>query len=204
MFQAEGGIRLFSQSSTDVLAWGMGMARGGIGLEWLVVRAKNNPVNNQDYAGVTSFMNWPYGQNTLDQYTARVINYYADSVYYGGNFVNRSFPKNITITVRDTLGAPMAGVSVKLYGIRWKTFAVDTPAILNNRTDSNGVFIISKNPFNPDNTALARYLNLLVTASNGNEVAYTWLPVTDMVHTWLADPQGVCQVLVQFKGDRNK
>jgi hypothetical protein len=204
MFQADTGIGLFSQHNTDALAWEMGLARGGIGFEGFVVKAKTNPVNRQDYVGVTSFMNPPYNQNSLDRYTATVVNYYADSVYYGSNFVNRSFPKNITIAVCDTMGSPLANVPVKLYGIQRQTYTVDTPEVLSGQTDSNGKFVIYQNPFNPNNAYLARYRNFLVTASNDRDVAYTWFPVTDMVNAWLADPQGVCKVLVQFKGDRNK
>ena len=165
------GLGLFSQFSIDALAWALGMARGVVGLEWLVVKAQNNPVNNQDYAGIKSFMNWPYGENTLDEYTATVVNYYAGSVYYGPNLVNWAFPKNITITIRDTLGVPLPYVEVNLYGIGWKTFTVDTPAVRTGLTDSNGEFVISSNPFNPNNALKAPFLNFLVTADSGNETA---------------------------------
>lgn len=202
--QVDRGPGLFSQFSIDALAWALGMARGGLGLEWLVVKAKNNPVNNQDYAGITSFMNWPYGQNTLDWYTADVTNYYADSVYYGNNLVNRVFPKNITITVRDTLGTALPGIAVKLYGIGWKNFKVDTPAVITGTTDSNGELVISQNPFNPDSQPKAKFLNFLVASAIGNETAYTWLPITDVINTWLNDPGKSFQIQIQFKGKRNK
>ncbi len=199
--QVDRGQGLFSQFSVDALAWSIGMARGVVGLEWLVVRGENNPVNSQDYAGIKSFMNWPYGENTLDEYTKTIVNYYADSVFYGPNLVNWAFPENITITVRDSLGLPMSYVPVSLYGVGRKTFAVDTPAVIEEFTDGNGTLILSSNPFNPDNDHKADYLNFLVTSYDRNETAYTWLPVTDVVSCWLSDPDGVCRVTVQFKGD---
>ncbi len=200
ILQVDRGPGLFSQFSVDALAWCLGMARGVVGLEWLVVRAQNNPVNGQDYLGIASFMNWPYGENTLDVYSIDIINDYGDSVFYGPNLVNWAFPENITITVRDLTSSPVSNTAISLYGVGWKTFSVDTPAVITGISNSNGEFVMTTNPYNPDDTGSAEYLNFLITAVQNNDTAYTWMPVTDIVIAWLHDPESTCRVPVQFKG----
>ncbi len=189
---------MFGQYSIDILSWHFGRARGCIGLEWVTVKAAQNPVNKQAYTGVKSIMNWPYGESAWDEYSINVINYYAEKVYYGPNLIESIYPASCGVVVRSGLGEPVANATVNLYGIAKRTFTVDTPAVVTGVTDASGEFVLTGNPYNPDAAGPLEYLNFLITAVNDNDTAYNWMSVNEIGNVWFANPDSAYRLLVHF------
>jgi hypothetical protein len=189
---------LFGTSSLDALAWGFGMSRGCWDLDGLLVKAEYNPVNHQAYDGVESIMNYPYGEDKWDQFSINAVNYYADRIYNGPHILNSAFPASIGVIVKDEKGSPVENADIQFYGIGWATLTVDTPSVYTGTTDSNGEFVFSLNPYDPDNTWPLNYSNFLVSAIDSSDTAYTWMPVTEVANKWFEDVNGDYRVVVHF------
>ncbi len=189
---------LFGNSSLDALVWNFGMSRGCWDLDGLIVKAENNPVNHQGYDGVESIMNYPYGEDKWDEFSVNAVNYYADKVYTGPHILNSAFPASIGVVVKDENGSPVDSAEIKLYGIGWSTFTVDTPAVYTGITNSNGEYVFPVNPFEPDGVWPLNYSNFLVSAVDSGNAAYAWMPVTEVANKWFEDANGDYRIVVHF------
>ena len=189
---------LFGNSSLDALTWNFGMSRGCWDLDGLLVKADKNPVNQQAYDGVTSIMNYPYGEDTWDAFSINVINYYANQVYYGPHILNSAFPASIGVVVMDETGNLVDSAEVQFYGVGWASLTVSTPAAYAGMTGNNGEYVFTVNPFDPDTTWPLEYANFLVSAATESDTAYAWMPITDVANAWFENSQGSYRVMVHF------
>ncbi len=190
---------LFDQSSIDVAAWEFGRARGCTPLSWLEVKKEKNLINNEAYrVPIQSIMNWPYGVNSWDPLNINFINYYADSLYTTPKIVNRAFPSSMGIMVTSAIGEPLANVPLTLYGVKLKSKSVDQTPALTGKTDSTGVFMYTKNPYNPESKNYLKYYNLLVQAIHEKDTLYTWQPVYNAINTWFTNPDTAYITQIHF------
>ncbi len=189
---------LFGKSSLDLLTWELGRTRECWGLNWLKFKADKNPVNNQGYYGMESIMNYPYGENKWDEFSINVVNYYADKINSASHILNSAFPASIGVVVKDEMGSILNNVKVHLYGIGWSEPVVDTPAVYSGITDSNGEYIFSLNPYDPDNAWPLEYANFLVSAINSNDTTYAWMPITEVANKWFEDANSDYRLIIHF------
>lgn len=198
VWDVDDGGGLFGQLSLDVLAWLFGMARGCLPLSWMTVDDEDNMINQQEFTGITSIMNYPYGVDEWDEYNIYAVNYEADKIWDGQNVIHQAFPASMGIVARSALGVPLSGATIDLYGIEWHAGSVDGPPVLSGTTDDNGEFVFPENPFKPDTCDGAIYGNMLVSAVYENDTAYTWLPINEVGIAYFKDPMSDFRMTVNF------
>ncbi|MBN2037273.1 MAG: hypothetical protein JW768_11070, partial [Chitinispirillaceae bacterium] len=182
----------------DALTWMFGESRGCYSLECFTVKTENNPVNNQAYTGVKSIMNYPYNETTWDPYSIRAVDFYAHRVYMPPNVIHGAVADTVQIAVSGVWGEPVAYCSLAVYGVRYRTYVVDTPAVFYGTTDKNGLFTFTGNPYNPDNKASLTYFNFLVKAWKEDQTAYGWMPIHEIAQAWLDNEGKTYKQLIHF------
>lgn len=194
---ATGGV--FGPYGADSLVHELGHARGAIDMYGLNVAGVNNPVNRQDYTPAGGFMTYPYGASQWDDYSKRIINASADSVYNDDHVVTESLPD--TFQVRATKnGVPVNGAMVELFPVEWYTASVKPTPHQTGTTGADGSWTLPSNPFHPNPFDYWKmdYPISLVKVTSGAAVGYGWLALPDAGSWFFTHPGEAYQLNVNL------
>jgi hypothetical protein len=193
-------INLFGKTSVEDLAWEFGLTRGCQKLAYQNVNAGDNPVNGQQYRTKSCFMNNNHLSRVWDYYSITIINHTADRVFakYENAIAAEFLPATAGAMVTLASGNPAQGAEVKLYGVRWGTYSVDSTPVISGLTGSDGKFVFPVNPFTLDTSAAMMYTNFVVQAISALETAHAWMPVSEAGGAYFANPDTVYMVNLKF------
>ncbi len=188
---------LFSSNRTDALVWFFGLARGCVGLSWMNVYDGYNPINGQDYLGVKSIMNIPYGETIWDDCSINIINYYGSQHYEGLVRDTRFVPDSIIVNSIDgQSGTPLIGAEISVYQVNIRSWAVESTSTVSGITDGSGELLLSLNPYDADDDGVMAALNCLVTSIYNGDTSYCWMPYNDAANSWMEDNNKPYKVIV--------
>jgi len=189
-------IDLFGRTSVEDLAWEFALTRGCQKLSYQDVDYDKNPVNGQQYRTKSCFMNNNHSSRVWDYYSINIINRHTDRVFtqYETVIAAKFLPTTIGAVVKSGSGSAVSGAGVKLYGVKWGTYRVDSLPVITGLTGADGSFDFPANPFTLDTSAAMLYSNFVVQATAAQDTAYTWMPVSEAGSAWFANPDTVYMV----------
>jgi hypothetical protein len=207
------GEDLFSDDAMKHLIRALNYSRGCIPLQWLQVNAANNNINNQEYLGPESIMNYPVNQIVWDTFSVNTINSFKNEFVVYPSIVHYTFPATLGITAVTNAGVPIPDAAISLFGVGWNKKAVEDTSLVTGTTDVNGEFIFTENPFkigyDPDSPynddysspqdSVVVHPNFLIMAVNGADTAFTWLPVTEVNNAAFTNPGDNYKKEIMFK-----
>ncbi len=184
--------------SMENLAWEFGLARGGIILQHLDVSANKNPINGESFTTGPGFMYKCHESRIWDWYSIHLINSYTDEVFSENVLLPQAIPSSLGVITRSNTGMPVAGAVVNCYGVKWNSWAVNDTSVLAGTTDTNGEFLFPGNPFSATFKDTVIYTNFLIQAVNGQDTAFTWLPLNAVGSAWFVNPDTTFREQIQF------
>ncbi len=184
--------------SMENLAWEFGLARGAIILQHLDVLAGNNPINGESYTTDPGFMYKCHESRIWDRYSIHLINYYTDEVFSENVLLPQAIPASLGVIARSATGTPLSGSVIHCYPVRWDSWAVTDTAILTGTTDADGVFQFPGNPYSATGKDTVIYTNFLIQAVNGQDTAYSWMPLNKVGEAWFANQDTLYRVGMDF------
>ncbi|GAB2545783.1 hypothetical protein GCM10027085_41770 [Spirosoma aerophilum] len=192
----------FARTATDGLTHEFGHARGAIDIYALRVEGKNNPISQETFEPVSSIMNYPYGNITWDEHTTSLLNATAGQPIEGERYITDAFPDTIGIRVVNTQGRPLKNADLTVYPVDWFSYAVTNSPILTARTNEQGSYLFSSNPFQPARNGYPwhiRYCNFLVKAVINSVTVYTWMPLYEVQNAFFRQgARGAYQAKIVF------
>jgi hypothetical protein len=177
----------FGEQGQNLLNWLFGLIRGSKPLDDLKVLPQNNSLNGQGFDPVPSIMSNPSEAGPWDAYNINVINHYKDTFQLGPDIKLSSFPPTMGVYVESNAGQPVNNAAISLYGVVVDAGNVNSSTfIFSGTTGTGGEYVFSDNPYLNSAQTMYDYDNILISAIQGQDTAWAWIPFYDPGNAWFA------------------
>lgn len=170
----------FDAGATDGIVHEFGHARGIVDIYAEVVDAAKNPINGERFGAVRCIMNGCYGETHWSRYAVNILNLTQDKIIDIDHVIANLFPQKVNINLRDCDNKPIEDATIKLYPVKWYSFAVQDTVYWQGKTSTQGVYTLLGNPYGKAKAYGLRCCNFLVEAEHNGVKTYGWLPLYEV------------------------